>query len=114
MNKPFVSPCLPPEGLTRELLEILAEEAAEVIQRTTKILRFGLPETQPGQPLTNAQRLAREVGDFWEVLDRLVTLGVLDETDIAAGSAHKARQLDKYLQNRPEEPRHDAQPSKLP
>jgi hypothetical protein len=31
-----------------------AEEAVEVAQRATKVLRFGIDEVQPGQSLTNA------------------------------------------------------------
>ena len=49
---------------TEHLLFILAEEAAEVAQRASKAARFGLAEVQPGQELTNAQRLMQEVNDF--------------------------------------------------
>ena len=54
------------------LLICLAEECAEVAQRATKALRFGLGETQPGQPLTNAQRLHYELCDLLAVTDLLV------------------------------------------
>lgn len=39
------------------LLLQLAEECAEVIQRVSKSLRFGLQEVQIGQSLTNSKRL---------------------------------------------------------
>lgn len=95
----FKSPFPPPEGRERELLTILIEECAEVQQRATKALRFGLSEIQPGQPLTNAERLAREVGDIQETVDRLASIGVLDLDEIALGQRHKMDQLDRYLQS---------------
>ena len=49
--------------MTREehLLTILAEECAEVAQRCSKALRFGLDEIQEGQSLTNAERITQEL-----------------------------------------------------
>jgi len=102
----YVSPVKPPEGLDRELLDVLVEECGEVItecaaiiKRATKALRFGLEEKQPGQELTNAQRLAREIGDLNETVRRLVVRRVLDRAEIEEGQFAKSQQLDKYLQN---------------
>jgi len=53
---------------TEHLLTILAEECAEVAQRATKALRFGLEEVQEGQDLTNAERLADELDDLLGVV----------------------------------------------
>ena len=52
--------------MTREqhLLVILAEECSEVAQRVSKALRFGLGEIQPGQSLSNAERIRQEFGDL--------------------------------------------------
>ena len=50
------------------LLCILSEECAEVAQRVSKDLRFGLDEIQPDQPLTNAERITREYADLVSVL----------------------------------------------
>lgn len=49
--------------MTRQehLLTLLIEEAAEVQQRATKALRFGMQETQPGQQMTNQTRLMMEI-----------------------------------------------------
>lgn len=49
---------------TEHLLSIVAEECAEVAQRCSKALRFGLTEVQPGQPLNNAERIAVEYTDL--------------------------------------------------
>lgn len=56
---------------TEHLLTILAEECAEVAQRCSKALRFGLDEVQPGQEKTNGQRIADEMQDLsaaWQML----------------------------------------------
>lgn len=63
---------------TEHLLSCLAEECAEVSQRVSKALRFGLTEVQPGQPLTNAERIADELVDLLAVVGMLESEGVLD------------------------------------
>ena len=45
------------------ILTCVAEESNEVGQRATKALRFGLDEVQPGQDLTNWDRLIEEFHD---------------------------------------------------
>ncbi len=60
-------------GATREqhLLTVLAEECAEVAQRASKAIRFGIAEVQPGQDLDNKQRLEAELGDLLGMADML-------------------------------------------
>lgn len=58
---------------TEHLLSILAEECAEVAQRCSKALRFGLEEVQPGQLSTNAERIVREYNDLVAVIEMLNT-----------------------------------------
>jgi hypothetical protein len=50
------------------LLTIAAEECNEVAQRISKALRFSLEEVQPGQDMTNAQRILLEYNDLICVL----------------------------------------------
>ncbi|MDB5362249.1 MAG: hypothetical protein JWO51_3546 [Rhodospirillales bacterium] len=109
----FVSPAAPPEGWPREMLTILAEECAEVVEaaadltgaaartqvRVSKALRFGLDEIQPGHTLNNAQRIGRECGDFIEVMFRLIDAGILSADEIDIGRANKHRQLAKFMQS---------------
>lgn len=101
MTDKFVSPCLPPEGVPRELLTILGEEGAEVIQRASKALRFGIEEVQPGQPYSNAERIGHELGDLIEVMDRLIDLAVIPADAIEHGRQNKRRQLAKFMQSTP-------------
>tara|TARA_R110000823_G_C15703877_1_gene476782 strand:- start:387 stop:644 length:258 start_codon:yes stop_codon:yes gene_type:complete len=50
------------------------EECAEVTQRASKALRFGLNDpagTEPGQPYTNQDRLLLEINDLLAILDMM-------------------------------------------
>ena len=102
VSEKFVSPCPPPTAYERELLEILIEECAEVQQRATKALRFGLAEVQPGQMLNNAQRMAEEYGDLLETVRRCRFAGLMPRDNVIVGMERKRRQLDKYMQHAPE------------
>lgn len=62
---------------TEHLLVILSEECAEVAQRCTKALRFGLHEVEPGQDRTNAQRIADEMGDLIGMWEKLKDEGII-------------------------------------
>lgn len=56
---------------TEHLLTIIAEECAEIAQRASKAARFGLSEVEPGQDLTNAERIFYEFEDLRAVLTML-------------------------------------------
>lgn len=73
------------------LLTILAEECAEVAQRATKALRFGLEEVQPGQDLTNEKRIRLEMEDLLGVYEMLVYEGHLEVPDQRSINAKKVR-----------------------
>jgi len=62
---------------TEHLLVILAEECGEVAQRAAKALRFSLEQIEPGQTLTNADRISREIADLWAVIEMLDDTGAL-------------------------------------
>ena len=61
---------------TEYLLTCLAEECAEVAQRASKAVRFGVMEIQPGQPYTNKERLADEINDLETIVEMLKDHGV--------------------------------------
>ena len=62
------------------LLTIVGEECAEVHQRAAKALRFGLDEIQPGQSLTNAERIMVEFDDLLAVILMLQERALLPGT----------------------------------
>ena len=98
MIKKYISPEPPPTAQEREVLECLIEECAEVQQRATKILRFGLRETQQEYDYNNSQRLSFEVGDLIEVIDLALKTDLLNQVYIDLGRKRKRDQLRKYLQ----------------
>ncbi len=77
------------------LLVSLAEECAEVAQRATKALRFGLLEKQPGQTLDNAIRLVDELDDLALIVDLLRSAGAIpsSSSDLEA----KRAKIFKYM-----------------
>jgi hypothetical protein len=53
------------------LLDILSEECAEVIQRASKAIRFGLEHTGPYNTADNRTLLEEELGDLMGMIDML-------------------------------------------
>ena len=58
------------------LLTIFAEECAETAQRVSKALRFSLSEVQPGQELTNQERIEQEFHDLIAMAEMLNDSGI--------------------------------------
>lgn len=73
------------------LLCILMEECQEVAQRASKALRFGLEEIQPGQSLTNAERIVGELSDLVAVGEMMFCEGLIGGVKDAAIDAKKAK-----------------------
>lgn len=78
----------------RELLTILAEECGEVVQRCTKILRFGFT-TNPWTGKHNGDQLELELGDVQAIQRVLDALGVVDAERISGYASDKIRALRK-------------------
>jgi NTP pyrophosphatase (non-canonical NTP hydrolase) len=75
---------------TKEVMAILQEECAEVIQAVSKINRFGMESEWQG--ITNKQSLITEIGDVLAIISILV-----DETDININSDDLQKAIDaKY------------------
>jgi hypothetical protein len=87
-----------PTPRQREILVILMEEAAEVQQRASKLLRFGRDEIQEGHHLNNAQRLSLEIGDMAVLVQMAIDEGLVIPGDITARAARKREKLRKYMQ----------------
>lgn len=82
---------------TQYLLQCLQEECDEVGQRCSKAIRFTLGEVQPGQNLTNAQRIDEEMTDLVGVLELLHDRGLLsNQFDLAKIQAKKDKVM-RYM-----------------
>ena len=103
MAERFISPAPLPTPYQREITTILIEECAEVQQRATKLLRFGVSEIEANQHLSNSARLSAEVGDLLETIDLALKAGILNQAFIDQGRAHKREQLARYMQTDPDD-----------
>lgn len=56
--------------MNNEILEILQEECAEVIQAVSKVKRFGWDNSFEGKP-TNREHLTEELGDLEAMIELL-------------------------------------------
>jgi len=81
---------------TKEALDILQEECAEVIQAVSKISRFGLDNLKPGKPKTNKEHLEEELGDVLAMVDILTRNGVIDTANIEVAAKAKIEKLKKW------------------
>jgi NTP pyrophosphatase (non-canonical NTP hydrolase) len=79
-----------------EVMNILSEECAEVIQAVSKINRFGMDNYKPGKPKTNRQHLEEELGDLMAMIDILQELEVVSYTNIEKASEAKHEKLKKW------------------
>lgn len=78
---------------TKEALDILQEECAEVIVEVSKIRRFGLDSVHYKSEMQRTHRtmLEMEIGDVLALVDILMDQGLVDQT-----------RLDQYKQNKKE------------
>lgn len=103
MSERFVTPAPLPTPREREILIILMEECAEVQQRASKALRFGLADIEQGQSLRNRTRLAQEIGDLRSIVFLAQGEGIIDADVVSQATYAKDRKLEIYMQTDPED-----------
>lgn len=85
---------------TEHLLVILMEECNEVAQRASKALRFGLREVEPGQELSNAERINLEYMDLITIMEILTNEDILpwiSSPKLQQHVAAKSQKVEKFL-----------------
>lgn len=80
----------------REVMNILSEECAEVIQAVSKCHRFGLDNYKPSKPKTNREHLEEELGDLLAMIDILQEMDVVSWTNIERAQEAKIEKLKKW------------------
>lgn len=76
------------------LLTKLIEECLEVAQRATKAMTFGTDEIEPGQKLTNVERLNGEWNDLLGVVELLhqdAGISLFGDSDLIRAKIKKIR-----------------------
>lgn len=61
---------------TKEIMLILQEEGAEVIQAVSKCMRFGPDQIKPGKNVTNLSMLEEEIGDLLAMVELLTDMNI--------------------------------------
>lgn len=82
------------------LLVQAGSECNEVAHRASKALHFGVEEIEPGQGLTNAQRMAGEFVDLLAVMEMLEEQGLVSipvGAELDALVAIKKAKVEKYI-----------------
>lgn len=81
------------EAQIKEVMDILQEECAEVIQAVSKISRFGIDNLKPGKPKTNREHLEEELGDVLAMVDILLENNVVSQDSLNAATHAKKEKL---------------------
>lgn len=79
-----------------EVMNILSEECAEVIQAISKCNRFGLNNFKPGKPKTNLEHLEEELGDLLAMIDILHEMDVVSWNNLETAKEAKIEKLKKW------------------
>ena len=76
-----------------EILNILTEECAEVIQAISKTQRFGMDNTNPFSAETNREHLEQEIGVLLTMIDLLYVKGIINEKNVYEAQQRKVAKL---------------------
>jgi NTP pyrophosphatase (non-canonical NTP hydrolase) len=79
----------------QEILDILQEECAEVIQEVSKCRRFGIDSRHPDGHL-HRDHLEQEIGDVMFMIELLHEAGVVSEEGLQRAWQRKEEKLRKY------------------
>ena len=80
----------------KEVMDILQEECAEVIQAVSKVSRFGIDNYKPGKPLTNREHLEEELGDVLAMIDIMLEQGLVSWSNLEVAKQAKIEKLKKW------------------
>ena len=79
-----------------ELLVILQEECAEVIQSASKCRRFGIDNMYTKGSGTQRENLTKELGDLQCMIDLCIERGIVEKADVDAAVLNKQEKLKIY------------------
>jgi len=79
-----------------EIMDILQEECAEVIQAVSKCRRFGFDECYPTSGKSNRESLAEEVGDLLCMIDLLIDFDLVSNRSVSLAREAKKEKLKKW------------------
>lgn len=80
----------------QEILDILQEECAEVIQNISKCRRFGLDNTYLKGEGTQREQLVKEIGDVLAMVDLLKDHGAVTQQELDLAKQNKFTKLHQW------------------
>jgi hypothetical protein len=87
-----------PNKIELELLGLLQEESAEIIQILSKVRRFGFDSYNPYDPSGKDNRTLStdEIGDFYAIMALLYSMGTFDPIKVADRMSWKLAKLKEH------------------
>ena len=79
-----------------EVMDILQEECAEVIQAVSKVRRFGIDNAKPNTKYTNREHLEEEIGDLLAMVDILLINNMVNWGNLHRAKRAKIEKLKKW------------------
>ncbi len=83
-------------GPVQQILDILQEECAEVIQNISKCRRFGLENQYLKESGTQREHLAKEIGDVLAMVELLKEHGVVTQQELDLAKRNKFVKLHQW------------------
>lgn len=78
------------------LLEILAEECAEVIQIKSKVIRFGMYNLNPITGKSNRELLVQELGDVLAMIRLVQESGLFTKDELEDCVNNKLKKIERW------------------
>ena len=80
----------------QEILNILQEECAEIIQMVSKIRRFGIDQQHLKADKPNRQKLTEEIGDVLAMINLCIEYKIVDQSNVIAAQINKFDKLKQW------------------
>lgn len=79
-----------------EILNILQEECAELIQMVSKCRRFGIDQQHLKADKPNREKLTEEIGDVLAMINLCISSNIVDQTKIILAQENKYKKLKEW------------------
>ncbi len=79
-----------------EIMSILQEESAEIIQAVSKVFRFGYASKHPDKGQTNREHLAEEIGDMLAMVQLVIENKIVDWEAVETAKNNKFEKLQRW------------------
>ena len=84
------------ESKQEEILNILQEECAEVIQMVSKCRRFGLDQQHLKADKPNRDKLTEEIGDVLAMINLCIEHNIVNQDQIMTAQQNKFKKLKQW------------------